>query len=32
MPMAGEGSRFKEKGYDVPKPLIKLNDKELFKH
>lgn len=32
MPMAGEGSRFKEKGYEVPKPLIKLNDKELFRH
>ena len=26
MPMAGEGNRFKEKGYDIPKPLIKLND------
>lgn len=32
MPMAGAGSRFKEQGYDVPKPLIKLNDVELYKH
>ena len=32
MPMAGEGSRFKEQGYDVPKPLIKLNDVELYRH
>jgi NDP-sugar pyrophosphorylase family protein len=32
MPMAGEGNRFKDAGYDVPKPLIKLNDKELYRH
>lgn len=32
MPMAGAGSRFKEQGYDVPKPLIKLNDVELYRH
>jgi len=32
MPMAGEGSRFKEAGYDTPKPLIKLKDKELYRH
>ena len=32
MPMAGEGSRFKDAGYTVPKPLIKLNDVELYKH
>ena len=32
MPMAGEGSRFKNEGYDVPKPLIKLNDVELYQH
>lgn len=32
MPMAGEGNRFKEKGYDIPKPLIKLNDKEFYRH
>ena len=31
MPMAGEGSRFKEMGYNVPKPLIKVNDKELYR-
>ena len=27
IPMAGEGSRFKLKGYDKPKPLIKVGDK-----
>ena len=32
MPMAGEGSRFKEAGYDVPKPLIKFEGKELYRH
>ena len=32
MPMAGEGSRFKKEGYSVPKPLIELNDRELYKH
>lgn len=32
MPMAGEGSRFKEAGYNVPKPLIKLEGKELYRH
>ena len=32
MPMAGKGSRFKEQGYNVPKPLIKLNDVELYRH
>lgn len=31
MPMAGEGSRFKEAGYIVPKPLIKVDDKELYR-
>lgn len=30
MPMAGEGSRFKNHAYDVPKPLIKSNGKPLF--
>lgn len=30
MPMAGEGSRFKNAGYDMPKPLIKFNEKYLF--
>ena len=32
MPMAGEGSRFKEKGYNIPKPLIELNGIELYRH
>lgn len=32
MPMAGEGKRFKDKGYDVPKPLIKLDGVELYRH
>ena len=32
MPMAGEGNRFKEKGYDIPKPLISFNKKELYRH
>lgn len=32
MPMAGEGSRFKEEGYEVPKPLITLGDKQLYQH
>lgn len=30
MPMAGEGSRFKEKGYSTPKPLLKVKDREIF--
>ena len=31
MPMAGEGRRFKDAGYDIPKPLLKPNDgQELF--
>ena len=32
MPMAGEGNRFKNAGYTTPKPLIKLNGKEIDKH
>lgn len=28
--MAGEGSRFSEKGYDVPKPLIEINKKTMI--
>lgn len=32
MPMAGEGSRFSEAGWIVPKPLIELNGQPLFKH
>jgi HAD superfamily hydrolase (TIGR01509 family) len=30
MPMAGEGSRFKNSTYNVPKPLIKVNETPLF--
>lgn len=30
MPMAGEGSRFANAGWDIPKPLIELNGKALF--
>lgn len=30
MPMAGEGSRFSEQGYPVPKPLIDINGKPMF--
>lgn len=30
MPMAGEGSRFTKEGWTTPKPLIKLNGRELF--
>lgn len=30
VPMAGEGSRFKDVGIDTPKPLIEFNDKPLF--
>jgi NDP-sugar pyrophosphorylase family protein len=32
MPMAGEGSRFKNEGYSVPKPLIELEGRELYRH
>lgn len=32
MPMAGEGSRFKQEGWTTPKPLIELNGQPLFKH
>ena len=32
MPMAGEGNRFKDKGYDVPKPIIIFEGKELYRH
>lgn len=32
MPMAGEGSRFAEAGWVIPKPLIELNEQPLFKH
>ena len=30
MPMAGEGARFANAGWDIPKPLIELNGKTLF--
>lgn len=30
VPMAGEGSRFKERGYTFPKPLIELNGKPMI--
>lgn len=30
MPMAGEGARFKNAGYNVPKPLIKVDGIELY--
>ena len=32
MPMAGEGSRFKEKGYDVPKPLVPVKGIPMFQY
>jgi len=31
MPMAGEGSRFKEAGYTIPKPLINFKGIELYR-
>ena len=30
MPMAGEGKRFKEAGYKMPKPLININGQPMF--
>jgi len=30
MPMAGEGKRFKNAGYKLPKPLIKINGEPMF--
>jgi len=30
MPMAGEGKRFKDAGYKVPKPLIDINGEPMF--
>lgn len=32
MPMAGEGSRFRDAGWTTPKPLIELDGKPLFMH
>lgn len=29
IPMAGEGNRFKKKGYKIPKPLIKVSNKHM---
>ena len=30
IPMAGEGTRFKERGYSFPKPLIEVNNKAMI--
>ena len=30
IPMAGAGSRFKIKGYEIPKPLIKIDNKLMI--
>jgi HAD superfamily hydrolase (TIGR01509 family) len=32
IPMAGEGSRFKQVGYIVPKPMIEINGKPMIQH
>ena len=32
IPMAGAGSRFKENGYKLPKPLIDVNGKPMIQH
>jgi NDP-sugar pyrophosphorylase family protein len=32
IPMAGTGNRFVEKGYDQPKPLIKVNNKRIIEY
>jgi len=32
IPMAGLGSRFKQEGFDLPKPLIEVNGKTLIEH
>ena len=32
VPMAGDGQRFKDAGYDIPKPLIEVDGKPLFMH
>jgi dTDP-glucose pyrophosphorylase len=32
IPMAGEGSRFKDVGIDTPKPLVEINGKTLIEH
>ena len=30
MPMGGSGSRFSERGFELPKPLLKINGKPFF--
>ena len=32
IPLGGKGERFKKEGYDTPKPLIKVLDKEILFH
>jgi dTDP-glucose pyrophosphorylase len=32
IPMAGSGTRFKEEGFTLPKPLIEVNSKALIEH
>lgn len=32
VPMAGDGQRFKDAGYETPKPLIEVDGKPLFMH
>lgn len=32
IPMAGEGKRFKQAGYQLPKPLIEINNKPMIQH
>ena len=32
VPMSGFGERFRKKGYKIPKPLIKVNGKEMILH
>lgn len=32
IPMAGTGNRFVEKGYNLPKPLIKVNNKRIIEY
>jgi len=32
IPMAGRGKRFLEAGYETPKPLLKIGEKEIVKH
>ena len=32
VPMSGIGKRFKDAGYNIPKPLIKVGSKEIINH